>query len=341
MNKSNLSIRKTRRIFRKRALRQRWEKQENIRRHNLPKATKRRRPRASGRTAYRNSYKIVIPKDFTLRTNVEGVMEVVHQCRAIKSKKIKYVIIDFRNVEKVAPGALTILLSNIMDFSDGKISVGGLRPKNRNAKRQMERSGFFQRLNVAVSLENVDTPNAILEKGSNHTEQEKTAPLIRKAMKTVWGIEKKNTRIQGMLVELMANTINHAFEKTRNKKGWYLSVDHEERNDSVAFCFLDNGEGILNTVNLKYSDRILQLLIKTNDIILAEAFNGYFGSRTKLTNRGKGLPAIKGVFEAGVIKELKIITNNVSLDFETGKAKILKRSFDGTFYYWVLNKNCI
>ena len=75
-------------------------------------------------------------------------------------------------------------------------------------------------------------------------------------------------------------------------------------------------------------------------MVLAKAFDGYFGSRTRSSSPGKGLPAIKGVFQLGVIKELKIITNNVYLDFESGKATLLRKNFEGTFYYWVLDKSC-
>ena len=42
------------------------------------------------------------------------------------------------------------------------------------------------------------------------------------------------------------------------------------------------------------------------------------------------------------IKNLIVVTNNVLLNFdEPEKSKILKNTFKGTFYYWILNKECI
>ena len=330
--------RKQRRIFRERAIRKKWEKSRNLKR-NSERKPKYRRPRYP-RLAFHNIRRIKVPSDFTLNSNKNGVLAVVHQCKNIDLANIKQVLFDFSDVKEVATGAMTILLANVMYLADNKIVVGGNKPLDKRAKRKMERSNFFQRLGVGVDAENRSNPNAILEKGFDETEQKRTAELIRLAMKTVWGLEDRNTKIQGMLIELMANSINHAFEKSHLKKQWYLSVDHENRKDSVEFCFLDNGEGILKTVNLKFKDRIEQLVGNSSDILIKEAFEGTFGSRTRIPHRGRGLPAIRNVCELGVIRGLKVITNDVYLDFETGETETLERGFDGTFYYWVLDKSC-
>ena len=42
------------------------------------------------------------------------------------------------------------------------------------------------------------------------------------------------------------------------------------------------------------------------------------------------------------IKNLIVVTNNVFLDFDNPeKSKMLRNTFKGTFYYWILNKECI
>jgi len=96
----------------------------------------------------------------------------------------------------------------------------------------------------------------------------------------------------------------------------------------------------LKTINLKFGDRLKQLLLLSSDNILKEAFDGKFGSRTRLTNRGRGLPAVKEAFRIGAIKNLKVISNNVVFDFTSGRSKILRTSFTGTFYYWTLDQSC-
>jgi hypothetical protein len=40
------------------------------------------------------------------------------------------------------------------------------------------------------------------------------------------------------------------------------------------------------------------------------------------------------------ISKLKVITNSVLLDFETGIAIKLRTPFSGTFYSWILDQTC-
>jgi len=75
---------------------------------------------------------------------------------------------------------------------------------------------------------------------------------------------------------------------------------------------------------------------------LVNAFEKQYESRTQDPNRNKGLPKIYKVSSEKYIKNLIVVTNNVLLNFdEPEKSKILKNTFKGTFYYWILNKECI
>jgi anti-sigma regulatory factor (Ser/Thr protein kinase) len=155
-------------------------------------------------------------------------------------------------------------------------------------------------------------------------------------MKTVFGIDKKNQKLQGMLIELMTNSVNHAYINNNKQKSWYISTRHEIEENKVEFCFVDNGDGIINTINVRLGEK----LYTSNEEIIKKAFDGEYRSRTKLSNRGRGLIVIKNNHNKMTVKSLKVITNNVILDFETGIATRLKTSFSGTFYSWVLDKSC-
>lgn len=82
---------------------------------------------------------------------------------------------------------------------------------------------------------------------------------------------------------------------------------------------------------------------RSSDEILKNAFVRKYGSRSHKVNRNKGLPSIKNGFDSGVIKNLKVLTNNVILHY--GKdidSKVLnKYPFKGTLYRWEINKETI
>jgi hypothetical protein len=121
----------------------------------------------------------------------------------------------------------------------------------------------------------------------------------------------------------------------------FFSTDHIPEENKVKFCFVDNGRGILKTLRKKFPDKIATLIGgNLGNSIIKRAFEGEFGSRTKLSNRGRGLKAIKKGFELGYIKSLKVITNNVFYDFENGAVEELKEDFDGTFYFWEIDNTC-
>jgi len=61
-------------------------------------------------------------------------------------------------------------------------------------------------------------------------------------------------------------------------------------------------------------------------------------------NRNKGLPAIKSGFDDGLLKNLKVLTNNVILHFDNGndsKSINKKIEFKGTLYRWVITKESL
>lgn len=75
---------------------------------------------------------------------------------------------------------------------------------------------------------------------------------------------------------------------------------------------------------------------------LIGAFDKKYQSSTFDENRNKGLPRIKNTNKSNYIDSLKVITNNVLLDFSDGNNNtLLKNRFRGTFYYWELTKNTI
>lgn len=284
--------------------------------------------------------KLKVPEDFSLLTNLEDVLAFFNDCKKYNSSLCDVVSFDFVDVKHIGSGAITILLSICGWLSDQNVSIEGTYPSCSEARARFEKLGFLKYFRVKSEAKlNSRSRSEIVQRGINTTNASLTAEKIRAAMETVIGVSSKNTKIQGMLIELMANTVNHAYDKYQ--KGWYLSLDHDEEKNKVHFCFVDNGEGILNTIRIKSYEKVKRFLkIKNDGDILQMAFEGEFGSRTKLLYRGRGLPLIKKNFDEGYIKNLIVISNGVYYNFENGTFKILNNEFKGTFYFWELNKEC-
>lgn len=137
---------------------------------------------------------------------------------------------------------------------------------------------------------------------------------------------------------MCANSVEHANQYNKN---WLFSVWYKDE-DNVCFTMTDIGEGILGTLKRKFSQKIKEQLLIDNKEILKRAFEKKYTSVTKDVNRNKGLPKIKNISDANYINNLIVITNNVLLNFsDSTNSKVLNRKFNGTFYYWELNKACI
>jgi disulfide oxidoreductase YuzD len=103
----------------------------------------------------------------------------------------------------------------------------------------------------------------------------------------------------------------------------------------------DIGHGILETLRKK-ATQIVSDILKSDIEILDRAFDKKYVSVTNDINRNKGLPKIKKIVINNYVNNLIVITNNVLLNFSSeSNSKILNKKFNGTFYYWELNKNCI
>jgi hypothetical protein len=325
-----------RKIYRKRNRRKKWSAKRNYFKNLEKKSEAKKYKKESQRPLI-----IKIPPDFSMTSDLDGVIRFFHLINDIDKKKTKFVFFDFENVKKISHGSITILLSFIGWLRDHGIFSSGNYPTDPKTKKYFENSGFLDFFKKMGTRSYEKGKNTIVARGKERTDSELTAKLIRTATETIWGSEDRNTKVQGMLVELMANTVNHAYVEKNHQKGWYFSIDHVVNENKVKFCFVDNGSGILRTLHIKFADLIANFFGgETDSTILKKAFEGEFGSRTRLSNRGRGLKAIKKVFEQGYIKSLKVITNNVFYDLELGTARELNCYFNGTFYFWEIDQTC-
>lgn len=284
---------------------------------------------------------IKLPKRFNLTDGRDEAFEMFELCKKMNSSTCNKLHFDCDDLEDIGHGAVTILLSICGYLKDQGVRVSGSYPKNPAVRSEFEKTGFLKYFIAQYkNKDNIDSPNEILTRGLDKTNPKGVSSKIKGAMRTVWGSEQKNTGMQGLLIELMANTVNHAYQK--HQKGWYFAVEHDKQNKKVKFCFVDNGQGILNTIKFKFKDSFKRTFGTSDDgKLLIEAFEGKFGSRTQLSYRGRGLPAVKKNSDRGIIKNLVVISNNIYLSFDNQNYEQMPTSFAGTFYYWELDQTCL
>jgi hypothetical protein len=284
----------------------------------------------------RNSISMKLPSVFSLRENTVETIKFINKLKELESSNSR-IYLNMKNIEEISNGTIALLLSVVNDFTTKGKKIIGSKPKKSEPKRILELSGFFNYMNGSVEYPSEVNSNTIVEQGNKSVEPQSTAKIVKTAMKTVTGTEQRNKKLQGLFIELMANSINHGFPNNKRKK-WIVSTSHYKKEKCVSFSFIDNGVGILKTLNQKI-DRKLITLFKGKSDLLKSAFKGDIGSRTGLPFRGKGLPFIKDKYDTNRISNLFILTNNVILDYKHQKFYEIGISYSGTFYYFELNSN--
>lgn len=287
----------------------------------------------------KNSFSMRLPKIFSLRKNTDKTIKFINDLKLLKDEK-RRIYINMKYVEYITNGSIALLLSVINDFTSKGKRIMGSKPKNKIARKTLELSGFFDYMDGELEYSTENTSNTIIEQGNKVVEPERSAEIVREAMRTITGKSQRNTRIQRLFIELMSNSINHGFPNNENKKKWMIATSHFKSDKKVSFSFIDNGVGIINTLNQKWGRQILTFFKGKGDL-LESAFDGNIGSRTKLNYRGKGLPTIKDTFVKNHISNLFVLTNGIVIDYNKGKSYELKVPYSGTFYHFELNNENI
>lgn len=249
--------------------------------------------------------------------------------------------IDLSLVRRIDIGSIGLLLSKINELSRMGIRAEGNFPDDEACKQMIFDSGFLEHMKDLKGNNfklRQDSANMMVNRGFDKTSNAILGSAIRKAVKHLTGEENSYRPLYSMAQEMCANSVEHANHQNKN---WLFSVWYKNQ-DVVCFTMTDIGKGILGTLKRKASQIIKELLLTDDLEILDRAFEKKYTSQTKEINRNKGLPRIKSISIDGFVDNLIVITNSVVINFSNEKeSKSLKRKFDGTLYYWELNKNCI
>lgn len=263
------------------------------------------------------------------------------------TRGIQFVIMSLKKVSLIDYGTISILTAISDDLKSKKIILKGDFPENNNCKKAIIDSGFLSHMydEKGKKFPQIEKSELIFfEKGSGKLSIKDNMAIsrtVKNVVEHLTGELNQCLAVKTIILEICGNSIEWGGTHT---KQWLLGVKYET--DKVVFTVTDVGKGILETLHRKFHKILWDVFSRKTDLeILQGAFDQKYGSTTQEINRNKGLPAIKNSCEQDVIRNLKVLTNNVVLHFKSENCSQTfekgKPRFRGTFYQWEMTSECI
>lgn len=320
-------------IMRKRRRANRKRKSIHLHRRRR-KSTQSKKPQQ--RFATTAPVEVFAPSHFTIR-NLDRVLSFLDETeRQINNSDTKILKVNLDYVTEIDSYAISLLLSMLSRMSYKNVNYWGTYPNSQDAKDFIIESGFLD-----VMKSNVRRPskkrlsNRILMIGKESVESHRIGKAVKESMAFITGQEDYYPPVYDDMLEISANSVEHANLKTKDKN-WLVSITFEE--DKVHYILTDTGLGILSTLKKKFSQKVKDATIKTDAQILRDVFRKEYQSASGEINRYKGLPIIYESFTEGYVSDLIVVTNKVYYDFENKNSKELKRGYKGVLYSWTVSK---
>jgi len=283
------------------------------------------------------------PQVLSFINEPELLLDFFENLRLVCKPK-RYVLLDLEDVTSISNDALLLLLTKLQNRNFHKgANILGSRPKCPKTREILENSGFFGIVNHKddTGTNPIPVSNFMLaqRKHSKKVQPELAQAVIHEATKHLYGKVCEQPGAFRVIEEFMANTCWHANPNEPATERWWLTGFQGPLKDGFktwCFALVDNGVGILESIELKGWLSAMDWLGFSKTNILENLLNGRVESRTGLKNRGKGLPSMKREFNRKRIFNLHIITNNVYANLAKNVYLTLNIPFSGTFVYFEL-----
>lgn len=272
---------------------------------------------------------IKLPENFTFSNGYEN--EFIKSINLINYDK-KDVAIDFSEIKYTSKSDIMVLLAQIEKavlFKKKQIYRYGSLPRKKSIKSILRNVPDVKHFQLSLASSN------LLKLDKKHFLDTDFLDATVSDLKKI-GIKDYYHPFYEFLQELIANAVEHGI-KLKNIN-WWLTHDQDNKTRTRKYTFVDMGHGIAKTH--RKSGLPLNYKFSGDSKIVSDSFHGKLLSSTKLENRGRGLPQLLEMSEQGLISDLFIVTNRVSLSF-VNKEIICKKNvnFDGTLYTWSINRN--
>lgn len=327
-----LRIRRDRRLVIKERRRRRRliaAQKERLERRGQPKLAKRR-----------EKVILPVPPEFCFATNPEEVNRFIVVMR--RHMELNHdITLNFREVERVGSDAIIMLLAHSKDAKLQKgARIDGNFPRKHQPAQVLKQSGFFDHV---VFKERIGgCSGKIQRRKGKRVDSEVITDLIRFASEKLFGDSRKMKGVYRIFIEAMANTRDHASAKEGEIEKWWTTAYFDDEENKVVFSLVDTGVGIFQSAKLRFlmDSALVALGFRNRADVLASIMEGEIGSRTGIPFRGKGLPAMKRVYDRGQISNLIVAANDALINYGTNDKRVLKTPVHGTVITWEYRTSC-
>lgn len=291
-------------------------------------------------------YMLRVPEIFSLFSGTsqtvaffEEVINTFSMCRSQKK-----VFFDFSGVQVITVDAvmyIIALMKNTRRVYNAHIECSGNLPQAKEARKVIEEVGFYDYLMPVGNAGNICNRKYVRISHGVEADGELAGSICDFVNNALDKDLTYTKRLYPMIVELMTNTHQHAYDKNRSFMNCHWYIFAQELDSQVQFVFLDTGLGIPRTVYKQFTERAKSLLISRDEQFLASVLKGDFRTETQQKYRGKGLPGIYEDVCNHSLTDFCVISGkgqcNVKSDGEIEKIA-LHRNFIGTLFKWTIGK---
>lgn len=288
---------------------------------------------------------VVAPQEFSFIDQPEMTISFFRQAEGAYLRG-RSVIYDLSKVESLSVTTAAILVSHIKDRNVNFGMVSKLiSPEDPTVAKQLRQFGIFKR--VVDHVEEIHADVAVHRLTNIKVANLMAREIVLASTFHVYGENRRISELYSTLIELMANTNNHADSEFIARYPWWLFVFPDQSKSAVKFVFLDLGVGLFESIPVRQwlTRNPFPPLSKRGDIALyerggqlAKIFRnleaGDIKSSTKLSSRGKGLPYVIKCAKSGHFKEFYIVSNDAYIDVLSNRVSAMNENFSGTLFYF-------
>ncbi|MCJ7826485.1 ATP-binding protein [Patescibacteria group bacterium] len=287
---------------------------------------------------------MIAPLNFSLYSNPEETLSFFAKIEG-KIREGKPVHFDMQKIEMLTIDAIMYFLAMLKKIKMLNIIYGvrGSVPKNENCKLLLQMSGFFDYVHSSSMTPELSRDTSIIQIATGQNAETDVAKKLCLFTMSKLGVNRQDiSRLYQMIIELMTNTKQHAYNDIKRKfitTDWYVFAKYDTEANAVRFIFLDTGEGIPSTVKKAFRERLYEIapfIGKSQTSYIQSTLEGKLRTRTGIPYRGKGLPKIYSFYKDGHIKDLTIISNYGY--FGNKRSNDIHRELNGALFYWELSK---
>jgi hypothetical protein len=281
------------------------------------------------------------PENFSLLSNRNEIIDCFSKIKRITSKGHK-ILLNLEHITSIDLPAACLLISYMMDFSDGANRFLSVRVPDKNSKVTLLNQISFD--SIVTKKGNTNT-SLLLSRSEYSKNDENLRPLLNKSVDTLGDYIKVGQKFWPPICEIIINTHNHASD-TAKKIPWFMCMTESDDKNYIEYCAVDIGQGIFeslnNSSNVKKSEKLTNFFSNSSQRnVLAKLIPEGGRSETDEVYRGQGLKTIYDCAQSDIYEEFYLFTNKAKLDLKNigDKDEDSKSNLTGTIYYWKIRRN--